>query len=1017
MSAMTLTGRGDLLRWMRRCATLEEKCVTAPLLGFEYKAPTEDKERGREPITDGTTAPPPKPPPYPMSADQKRPPEFFYALKQREIYASPSASQDNLPLGLQGVEPLQDADLQPVAEADPLPWQPILPLPRQKQFLRETLVSAFGQRLDIPRLIKRMARLQLFSRLPRKPHLLPAGRVYVLLDCSNRLLPFWQDGAALCAQIARRNGRSGLDIRVLDGNPHGPYWDWFDPRQRLQPWQRLQTPSVVLIIGDLGQLAAADSGIRQHWLHFVDGLRRQGIQPVALTPLSPAQQAQECWQTVHQVLWNKHSRLKPVRPDADIDGHRIAVKRVLGLLSVAAHVEPELLRAILGLLPVGQADSGVEAAVYLHDDVHWGYTAISVRPEKRADYQFLFKQEPAALQRQVLALLKRHHGSQFPGVWAEDVLNAAPWVNFTLDELTADLQQAETFMQRFTRSFAGTQTQAGMAQYARRHLQRLGEETRTQYRNAYTSALYGLAHREQLRAGAEVPAEYDPSVVQSSVRVRTGSKKWLLAQYGETLYLIDHVESGAELATGVILAEFDTPYDTLLLMRTCPNDPNADRFHMSLSLNDKSQEKIIICKLQGQMLVLDTGLERLTITACTKPSWARQIIRDANGLQAILVFAGKTIPFDWVPRLISGNVTVTAEPWQVISGKVLLDTLFNDSKALLEKFDERLVRQLAYRALSQEPSHFAVNFDQFGLYLDLAILGAIQRFRWIEPGSFWMGSPGDEPEREWLGLAEGKGSETLHFVTLTQGFWLADTTVTQAFWLAVMGNNPSKFEENPENPVERVSWDDAQQFMSRLNALFPDLQASLPSEAQWEYACRAGTSTPFAFGANITPAQVNYHGDHPYPGGEPGLYRRQTVSVKSLPPNPWGLYEMHGNVLEWCADVWRHTISTMPAINPRDAENNQGNALRVLRGGSWGYYAARARSADRAGMNPAVRTEFIGFRLALSHHAQPSAHLGIGTAQQVSVTDPGLDSPVAEQLEMTPTLPQHPADWLVKVKI
>ena len=105
-----------------------------------------------------------------------------------------------------------------------------------------------------------------------------------------------------------------------------------------------------------------------------------------------------------------------------------------------------------------------------------------------------------------------------------------------------------------------------------------------------------------------------------------------------------------------------------------------------------------------------------------------------------------------------------------------------------------------------------------------------------------------------------------------------------------MGENPSRFKEDANNPVETISWENTRQFIERLNGIIPGLTAQLPTEAQWEYACRAGTTTPFSFGDNITPEQVNYHGEYPYADGAKGWYREKTVPVKSLPPNPWGLY-------------------------------------------------------------------------------------------------------------------------------
>lgn len=216
-----------------------------------------------------------------------------------------------------------------------------------------------------------------------------------------------------------------------------------------------------------------------------------------------------------------------------------------------------------------------------------------------------------------------------------------------------------------------------------------------------------------------------------------------------------------------------------------------------------------------------------------------------------------------------------------------------------------------------------------------------------------MGSPEDEPERD--------DDEVPHEVTLSEGYWLADTACTQVLWQAVTGRNPNGYKDHPGQPVEQVSWDDVQDFLGELNRRLPGLEARLPSEAEWEYACRAGTTTPFSFGENVTPEQVNYDGNYPYASGAKGVNRQKTVPVGSLPANPWGLYEMHGNVWEWCAD-WYGGYPTAPQVDPRGAASG---GARVLRGGSWYVRGRLVRSACRLRYEPGGHDDYIGFRLAL----------------------------------------------------
>jgi formylglycine-generating enzyme required for sulfatase activity len=175
-----------------------------------------------------------------------------------------------------------------------------------------------------------------------------------------------------------------------------------------------------------------------------------------------------------------------------------------------------------------------------------------------------------------------------------------------------------------------------------------------------------------------------------------------------------------------------------------------------------------------------------------------------------------------------------------------------------------------------------------------------------------------------------------------------ETACRQELWQAVMGDNPSRV-TGPMLPVTHVSWEDARRFVERLNELRPGLAVDLPSEAQWEYACRAGTDTAYSFGPEIGRDQVNYES-----GG--------TVPVGSLPPNRWGLHEMHGNVWEWCADTWHDNYIGAPADGSVWVDGAA--AGRVVRGGSWFDVAGGVRAAYRLGGEPDYRDADLGFRCA-----------------------------------------------------
>lgn len=227
------------------------------------------------------------------------------------------------------------------------------------------------------------------------------------------------------------------------------------------------------------------------------------------------------------------------------------------------------------------------------------------------------------------------------------------------------------------------------------------------------------------------------------------------------------------------------------------------------------------------------------------------------------------------------------------------------------------------------------------------------KFTWIAPGSFMMGSP----EKE-----EGRHKDEIeHKVTLSKGFFLGIYPVTQEQWQAVMGNNPSHFKGEKTLPVENVSWEDCQEFCKRLREK-DKKPYRLPTEAEWEYACRAGTTTPFSFGDTLSTEQANYNGEEVYGKGKKGVYRAQTTPVGSFPANAWGLHDLHGNIWEWCQDRYGD-YAPKEVVDPQGPSTGE---ARVVRGGARYNGPAFCRSAQRQWFLPGYRGSYIGCRLCFT---------------------------------------------------
>jgi eukaryotic-like serine/threonine-protein kinase len=231
----------------------------------------------------------------------------------------------------------------------------------------------------------------------------------------------------------------------------------------------------------------------------------------------------------------------------------------------------------------------------------------------------------------------------------------------------------------------------------------------------------------------------------------------------------------------------------------------------------------------------------------------------------------------------------------------------------------------------------------------------------ISAGQFLMGSEGEE------GRLDAESPQ--HQVKVSE-FFIGQTLVTQAQWQQVMGNNPSEYKGNGKLPVENISWQDANEFCQKLSQQ-TQRKYRLPTEAEWEYACRAGTTTPFHFGNTISSEVANYRAQDwndngkirpgKYGDGKLGEFRNKTTPVGNFPPNGFGLYDLHGNLREWCQDRWHKNYQGAPSDGSAWLSDN--DASRILRGGSWLDAPNRCRSASRYYKSLNERYKAIGFRV------------------------------------------------------
>jgi formylglycine-generating enzyme required for sulfatase activity len=766
-------------------------------------------------------------------------------------------------------------------------WPDLLPRLRRVAAWRTP-----SRAIDLPAVVDRIGRAEILRHFPRQRRRRWGDRIQVILDRSERLIPYWLDQLELCLHLESLYPCHAIQLAVIrDGLPAPRLLD-SEGEEQEYAWPA--PGSLALVLGDLGCLDRHPGDIMRCWRDFGRRLLENSVRPVAILPCAAERWPRDLSESWQLLAWE--APLPEAGRSASDPRGEAVLTRLVRLLSSAIRVEPGLLRSVRRALPWAAADAGWEAEV-------WQHSALGARSCLAASWDAKLvselQQEPAGSNpmareecRQVLAELRRWRAKLAPEIWLTELLALDSQSRHLVPP--QDQEDAERFLVWLEQRITGEPTGGAGADFEAAFFRRvesrlLAPDAGDPVARSRLLNIWSAVHRSEPHSAA--PAGYDPRVRSSSKLPQTTVE---LRQVGDRIHLFC-----ADPARGTTRASLGAPLGT---------------------------------------------------------------VRSRNG--EVLVLPHPTRDPFWK----SGRVPAWAVDW---------------------------------------------GEDSFGVWVEFEVGGVRQRMRWIEPGTFQMGSPDDEPGRYGGGGIWNEGPQ--HRVTITQGFWLFDTPCTQALWQAVMGDNPSRF-RSPDRPVEQVTWEDCQKFLEKINELAPGLDLSLPTEAQWEYACRSGTDTATYDGSLEILGECNAPALDPiaWYGGNSGRdfeldngadstgwpnkqydHRRAgSHPVRRRKPNAWGLYDMLGNVYEWCHDGLR-TYASQAVTDPVGPTDR--GADRVLRGGSWSSDARLVRCANRYADLPGDRYVHIGFRPARVQQSQEQASAPVAEPAGPALGRKGAARPTQDQ--------------------
>ncbi len=892
-------------------------------------------------------------------ADERKLPlrlPFVHAVVRREPRQPPEPDAEAR-AAFAHARPIDEESARSPSDTWLFAFEDLVPQARLMPALRRLLGATREGALDLDRVIEQVAASRLPRRLPRRVFQRWHPDLVVLLDFCPRLWPYRWDMHRLAERLLRHVGRLGVSLRVINDGPLGPWSDWLanqerrSPRRHIeQPWLMPPAGAPVLLVSDLGMLIGPQSAPAKAWAQFVKTLIHSEVRPLALVPLGARQLGAPVPPALPILRWSPDARPRPLRARGAAEPQPEGLDDLLAMVAATRRVDPALLRAMRRLGPRAPLNAGLEGALWCHPDVEAG-SAASVRADACQEHLRHFAQQVPRLHASLNDLRRRYHAHFRAVLNHEEMLLWATHANpAAVNEpmVAQQIDEARRFMWRLAATLGeagSTPAAANWRWVAQSIVERADAAMGAQLADVLHTLLAVLVRAEG--EPPSVPAWADPAVLAGLLGTNQRAKSaWLVQDAASRSLLLQAERAG----------RCQSPLGEALTVDAGGVRVSVVAGGPARWLSAQALPARLGRLTEGVAVHIETARKTLDVAAVRRPRGARAWGCARNGL-----FVRSASFGSWERRWSGDELRV--EP---IAG--------TDATAS--------TWALAADAAPHPDAKGALAFGldaRFGVFAELTIATghgrASQRLPWIEPGTFVMGSRDDEPGRD-----SDEGPR--HEVTISTGFWLFDTPCTQALWQAVMGDNPSRF-QSPDRPVDSVSWDDLQGFLERINALVPGLELVLPSEAQWEYACRAGTQTALysggieILGENNAPVldPIAWYGGNSgvefdlangvdssgWPDKQHPHTRAGSRPVGLKAPNPWGLYDMLGNVWEWCADG-RRTYTADAVTDPMGP--TKAGAGRVRRGGSWSNFARLVRSASRGALDPGNRFSSFGFRCA-----------------------------------------------------